>query len=71
MDHKSQNKQIEAWLRAGKSINPLQALEKFGSFRLGARIHNLRADGLEIVTTRVTDKRRGKSFASYRLAEKS
>lgn len=71
MDHKSQNKQIEEWLRAGKSIDPMLALKRFGSFRLGARIHNLRAEGLEIVTTRVTDKRSGKSFASYRLAEKS
>lgn len=71
MDHKSQNRQIEDWLRAGNSINPLLALEKFGSFRLGARIHNLRAEGMEIVTKRVTDKRSGKSYAEYRLAEKS
>ena len=71
MDQTSQNQRIAEWLQAGKSINPLQALEKFGSFRLGARIHDLKAEGLEIVTTRVTDKRSGKSYAEYRLAENS
>ena len=31
----SQNKQIKAWLESGKSITPLDALNLFGSFRLG------------------------------------
>jgi hypothetical protein len=70
MDQGSQNERIAAWLRAGKKISPLIALEKFGSFRLGARIHQLKAAGMPIVTERVTDKRTGKSFAEYRL-EKS
>lgn len=70
MDRKSQNQKISEWLLSGKTINPLQALEKFGSFRLGARIHDLKASGMEIVTTRVTDKKSGKSWAEYRL-EKS
>lgn len=68
MNTKSQNKEILAWLRSGKSITPLEALEKFGSFRLGGRIHELRAAGYPIVTDTVT--KNGKRFASYRL-EKS
>lgn len=69
MDRKSQNQRIGDWLRAGNAINPLQALEKFGSFRLGARIHDLKRSGMEIVTERVTDKKSGKSWAEYRLAK--
>lgn len=70
MDNQSQNKRIAAWLLAGKKINPMLALEKFGSFRLGARIHNLRAEGMNIISERVTDKRSGKHWSEYRL-EKS
>lgn len=68
MDRKSQNEEIEAWLKSGHTITPLEALEKFGCFRLGSRIFDLRSKGLNIVTEMVTDK--GKHFASYKL-EKS
>ena len=37
----SQTKQILAWMNAGNSINPLQALGLFGCFRLGARIADI------------------------------
>ena len=40
----SQNKQIKAWLESGKSITPMDALNLFGSFRLGARIFDLKND---------------------------
>ena len=47
----SQNKQIKAWLESGKSITPLDALNLFGSFRLGARIFDLKNDyGMNIKT---------------------
>lgn len=68
MDRKSQNEEILAWLQSGRSITPLEALEKFGCFRLGGRIHELRAAGHPIVTDMVT--KNGKHFAEYRL-EKS
>jgi len=32
---------IEKWLLRGRKLTPIQALEKFGCFRLGARIHEL------------------------------
>ncbi len=32
------------------SINPLEALQKYGCFRLAARISDLRNEGLEIKT---------------------
>jgi hypothetical protein len=61
----TQNQQIKAYLSNGKSITPLDALSKFGCFRLAARISDLRKDGLKIVTKNVTIS--GKTFASYKL----
>jgi hypothetical protein len=51
--------------RYGK-LTPLKALEKFGSFRLAARIRDLRDEGINIQTVIV--ERDGKRFAEYRLA---
>jgi hypothetical protein len=62
---KTQNEQIKAYLSKGKSITPVDALNKFGCFRLSARIKNLRDDGLIISTKYVTKK--GKTFASYSI----
>ena len=62
----SQNKQIKAWLESGKSITPLDALNLFGSFRLGARIFDLKNDyGMNIKTEMVEEN--GKRFARYSL----
>jgi hypothetical protein len=40
----SQVKQLRAHLQSGKSIAPLQALHRFGIYRLSARIHEIRND---------------------------
>lgn len=62
----SQNKQIKAWLESGKSITPLDALNLFGSFRLGARIFDLKNDyGMNIKTEMVAVN--GKRYAKYSL----
>ena len=62
----SQNKQIKAWLERGKSITPLDALNLFGSFRLGARIFDLKNDyGMKIKTEMVEVN--GKRYAKYSL----
>ena len=62
----SQNKQIKAWLENGKSITPLDALNLFGSFRLGARIFDLKNDyGMNIKTEMVEEN--GKRYARYSL----
>lgn len=60
---KTQNQQIKDYLNKGKSITPIDALTKFGCFRLAARISDLRKEGLKIVTNNVTVS--GKTFASY------
>lgn len=61
----SQNKQILAHLEAGLTITPLEALKRYGCFRLGARIHDLRTKGHPIVTTMVSDGR--KRYATYSM----
>jgi hypothetical protein len=41
---KTQNEKILTYLKAGRKLTPLQALNKFGCFRLSARIHDLREE---------------------------
>ena len=60
----SQTKLIKQHLEDGHSIT---ALNMFDSFRLAARIADLRQQGLVIITRKIT--RNGKCFASYELKE--
>ena len=61
----SQNLQIRKHLESGKTITPLEALSMYGCLRLGARICDLRQDGLPVKTE---IKRNGrKRFAEYSL----
>ena len=62
---KSQNKQILEYLKNGNSITPIEALNLFGSFRLGARIKDLRDGGNNIITEIV--KNGNKRYAKYSL----
>ena len=48
-----------------KSITPLEALEKYGCFRLASAIYQLRKRGHEIKTVDKTVN--GKTFAQYIL----
>lgn len=57
---------IEQHLKSGKEITPIDALNLYGCFRLGARIWDLKEKGLNIVTEMVRNGR--KSYAKYRLA---
>ena len=65
MSTKTQNEEILAHLLCGKPITPLEALERFGCFRLGGRIYELKQQGHNIVTNMVT--KNGKRYAEYRL----
>lgn len=67
----SQCNQILAFLSEGKPLTPLLALEKFGCFRLAARINDLRRSGYLISTENITvTNRQGEEskVAEYRLA---
>tara|TARA_R100001460_G_scaffold101327_1_gene145224 strand:+ start:190 stop:387 length:198 start_codon:yes stop_codon:yes gene_type:complete len=64
----SQNNQILSYLEKGKKITPIDALNKFGCFRLSARILDLRQKGHNIITENITKD--GKTFARYSLEGK-
>jgi hypothetical protein len=55
-------------LEKGRSITPIKALEKFGCFRLGARIWDLRQMGYRIETLQHRTPS-GKIVAKYKLAK--
>lgn len=63
----TQAQRIERHILSGKPLNPLQALNRYGCFRLGARIYDLRQKGLKIDAK--IDKK--KHYATYRLAANS
>ena len=46
----SQNSRILSYLQRGKSLTPLDALNKFGTLRLGARIFELKEQGHAIMS---------------------
>lgn len=64
---KSQNAMIKEYLEAGHSITPIDALNMFGCFRLGARIADLKKQGMDIRTEIVHDDANGKHWAKYFL----
>jgi hypothetical protein len=61
----NQNTQILEHLQSGKSITPIDALNMFGCFRLGARIYDLKQQGYDIQTKIINNA--NKSFAEYSL----
>lgn len=63
---RSQTDLILEWMLAGHTITPLEALEKFGSFRLGARIADIRAKGYLVYSEFITLPN-GKRVKRYNL----
>lgn len=62
----SQKAGVRAWLLEGRTITPLEALNKFGSLRLSAIIFDLRDEGLPIITEKIQVSPR-KRVAQYFL----
>ena len=60
----SQNKQIADYLNKGKKLTPIDALNKFGCFRLAARIADLRNERMNIVTNTIKLENK-KQIAQY------
>ncbi len=61
----TQREMVLQHLKEGRVITPLEALQKYGSLRLGAIIHTLRREGMNIETNYITVER--KTFAEYKL----
>jgi hypothetical protein len=62
---KSQSLRIIGYMNSGRGITSMQALDKFGCFRLASRIHELRKMGYRITKTNVI--RNKKQVAQYSL----
>ena len=60
----SQNNAILAYMANGHHITPLEALNKFGCMRLGARIYDLKGRGYPIGSRLVKDES-GKRYSEY------
>ena len=69
MAMETQTTRILAHLKSGKTITPAEAQEKYGCYRLGARIYDLKQEGHQIHTDRV-DSGQGTKFAQYSLVRK-
>ena len=64
---KTQCQMIREHLEAGHRLSPIEALDKFGCFRLASRINELRKQGLDIRTDIVEGAENGKRWAEYWL----
>lgn len=64
----SDKERVLQWLRVHGSIEPLTALREIGTFRLGARIWDLRHDGFDI-ETQTFETASGSRVARYVLRE--
>jgi len=53
------------YLKKDNSITPIEALNKFGAFRLAAIIFDLKKEGYDIATE--TIKNGGKRYANYKI----
>ena len=62
----SQTTDILRHLAKGRTLTPLEALERFGTFRLAARIAEIRRQGHSVETDTVRT-RGGARVARYRL----
>ena len=60
----TQAEAILAYLKAGATLTPLEALDRFGCLRLGARCFDLRRKG-EPVRSRFVATPSGKHVAQY------
>ena len=67
----TQEKAVLEYLKTGKTLSPLEALDKFGCFRLASIIHSLKQDGHQIETSEGVSHRDGKKkrFGVYRLVK--
>lgn len=59
-----QTEAIKQYLDAGNSITAIEALNKFGCFRLASRIHDLKTEGYVVDKIMVTGEN-NKRYAQY------
>lgn len=64
----SQSREILSALQSGEKLTPLDALNRFGCLRLGARIWDLRKKGFSIKSQIITTHT-GKRVSQYSLTK--
>ena len=71
MERVTQKNNIKKHLQSGQSITPIDALERYGCFRLAAIIHTLKNEyGMDIKTELIKNKY-GTKYGKYTLANLS
>jgi hypothetical protein len=58
----TQNQMVLIALQMGQKVTPLIALRRFGCFRLGARIYDLKQKGYKIASRMVETSRGSKKY---------
>jgi|688.fasta_scaffold1810025_1 hypothetical protein len=66
MRQETQNQMIREALEDGQSVTPIDALVKYGCFRLSGRIFELRQQGLPILTE-IVEVKPGCKIARYSI----
>ena len=59
-----QTEAIKQYLDAGNTITAIEALNKFGCFRLASRIHDLKTEGYVVKKIMITGEN-NKRYAQY------
>ena len=65
----TQKTDILAHLKRGEAITPMDALTKYGCFRLAAVVHNLRSAG-HIIDCEMVDNGNKSQYGRYTLARR-
>ena len=69
MERVTQKSKVMSHLQSGQSITPIDALERYGCFRLAAIIHTLKNDyGMDIKTELIKNKY-GTKYGKYTLVK--
>lgn len=63
----TQNQLIRQHLETKESLTPIDALKLYGVFRLAARVHKLRSEGMIIQSEMITNGK--KKFAKYFVSQ--
>lgn len=66
MSKQSKYERVRRWILAGRSLTSIQALRRFGVYRLAVVIRRMRLDKHNVVTEMVTTK--SSTYAKYYLA---
>jgi len=65
----TQQKMILDYLKSGKTLSPLECLDKFGCMKLATRIGELKKQGVNIGSEWRQDFNTGKKWKDYWLEE--